>query len=97
MVGSVATNSKCRKKTKEPILAEEPEEKPPPYVPLYPLLLLALSSTLSSSTLDAEPQGTATPVKSLLEAPGASTPLNSLSPMDSTLIPSLPVVTPHPQ
>jgi hypothetical protein len=34
----VATTSKCREKAKEPILAEEPEETPLLYVPLYPPL-----------------------------------------------------------
>jgi hypothetical protein len=32
MVARVATTSKCREKTKESILAKEPEEIPPPYV-----------------------------------------------------------------
>jgi hypothetical protein len=38
MVARVATTSKYREKTKEPILAEELEEIPLPYVPLYPFL-----------------------------------------------------------
>jgi hypothetical protein len=52
MVARVAETSKCREKTKEPILAEEPEEITPPYVPLYPPLPPAPSSTLSPSTPD---------------------------------------------
>jgi hypothetical protein len=35
MGARVTATSKCREKTKEPILAEKPEEIPPPYVPFY--------------------------------------------------------------
>jgi hypothetical protein len=96
MVARVAATSKCREKTKEPILAEEPEEIPPPYVPRYPPLPPASSSTRPPATLDGETQGTVTPVKSGLETSGASTPLNFLSPMDPIPTPSPPVLTPHP-
>jgi hypothetical protein len=54
MVARVAATSKCREKTKEPVVAEEPEEIPPPYVPLYPPLPLALSFVCSPSTSDGE-------------------------------------------
>jgi hypothetical protein len=93
-VARVATTSKCREQTKEPILVEEHKEIP--YVPLYPPLPLAPISTPSLPTLDRETQGTVTPVKSGPEASGASTPLTSVSPMD--LMPTLspPVLTSHP-
>jgi hypothetical protein len=67
MVPRVAATSKCREKTKEPILAKEPEEVPPPYVPLYPPLPPVPSSTPPPPTLDGEVQGTVTPIKSDLE------------------------------
>jgi hypothetical protein len=38
MVARMAATSKCREKSKEPLLAEEPEEMPLPHVPLYPPL-----------------------------------------------------------
>jgi hypothetical protein len=42
MVARMAAASKCRKKKckkpEKPILAEDPEETSPPFVPLYPLL-----------------------------------------------------------
>jgi hypothetical protein len=44
MVVRVAATSKCMEKTKEPVLAEEPEETPLPYVLLYPPLPLAPNS-----------------------------------------------------
>jgi hypothetical protein len=83
-------------KTKEPVLAKEPEEIPPPYVLLYPPLPPVPSSTPSPSTLDGEARGTVTPVKSGLEASGASTALTSLSPVDPMSTPTLLVLTPHP-
>jgi hypothetical protein len=95
MVARVATASKCREKAKEPILAEEPEEVPPPYRPLYPPLPPVPSSAPLPLTVEGETQGTVTPVKSCSEASGASTPLTSLSPMDSIHILSSPVLTPH--
>jgi hypothetical protein len=58
MVARVAAASKCREKAKEPILAEEPEDIPPPYVPLYPPLSPVPSSTPPPLTLDVETQGT---------------------------------------
>jgi hypothetical protein len=67
MVARVVATSKSREKTKEPLLAEEPEEIPPPYVPLYPLLLLVPSSAPLLLTLDGEPPGTVIPVKCGLE------------------------------
>jgi hypothetical protein len=95
MVAKVAATSKCKEKTKEPILAKEPKETPLPYVPLYPPLTSAPSSTTWPSTLDGEAQEIVIPVKSGPEASGASTPLISLSPMDHihTVIP--PVLTSH--
>jgi hypothetical protein len=78
MVARVAATSKCREKTKEPILAEEPEETPLPYMLLFPPLPPALSSTPLPLVSEGEAQGTVTPVKFGLEAPGASTPLTSL-------------------
>jgi hypothetical protein len=96
MVARVATASRCREKAKEPKLAEEPEEVPPPYAPLSPPLPPVPSSAPPPLTLDGETQGTATPVKSGSEALGALTPLTSLSPMDSLPTPSPPVLTPHP-
>jgi hypothetical protein len=92
----VAATSKCREKTKVPILTKEPEEIPPSYVPLYLPLSLAPSSTPSPLTSDGEAQGIVTPVISGTEASGASTPLTPLSPMDSIPTPSQPVLTPHP-
>jgi hypothetical protein len=70
MVARVAAASKCTEKTKETILAGEPEEVPPPSVPLYPPLPPMPSSTFPPPTLDGEPQGTVTPVKSGSEAMG---------------------------
>jgi hypothetical protein len=92
IVARVPATSKFREKTKE--LDEEPEEISPPYVPLYPPLPPAPSSTLLPPTLDREAQGTVTPVKSGLEASGALTPLTSLSPMDPIPTLSPPVLTP---
>jgi hypothetical protein len=54
MVARVAAASMCREKTKEPILAKEPKKTPPPYVPLYPPLPPAPSSTPPLPTLDGE-------------------------------------------
>jgi hypothetical protein len=76
MVAKVAATSMCREKTKEPILAREPEEAPPPYVLLFPPSPSASSSAPPLPTLDGETQGTVTPVKSDLEALRTSTPLN---------------------
>jgi hypothetical protein len=58
MISRVAATSKCREKTKEPILVEEPEETPPPYVPFYPSLLLSPSSAPSPLTSDGKARGT---------------------------------------
>jgi hypothetical protein len=54
MVARVAATSKCREKTKEPILAEEPEEVLPPYVPLHPPLPPTPSAAPLPPTLDGE-------------------------------------------
>jgi hypothetical protein len=93
MVARVAATSKCREKAKETVLAEE---TPLHYVPLYPPLPPAPSSSPLPPTSDVEAGGTVTPVKSGPEASGASTPLTSVSPMD--LMPTLspPVLTSHP-
>jgi hypothetical protein len=96
MVARVAATSKCREKTKEPILAEKPEEMPPPYVPLYPPLPPAPSSAPSPSISYGETRGTVILVKSGLETPGASTSLTSLSPLDPMPTLSHLVLTPHP-
>jgi hypothetical protein len=96
MVVMLATTSKCSEKAKEPILAEEPEDTPPPYVLLYLPMPPAPSSTPLSLTSDGKAQETVTPVKSGLEASWTSTPLTSLSPMDPIPTLSLPVLTPHP-
>jgi hypothetical protein len=72
MAARVAAASKCREKTKEPILAEEPQEVPPPHVPLYPPLPPALRPTPPPPTLDGETQGTVIPVKSGSEASGVA-------------------------
>jgi hypothetical protein len=95
MVARVTATSKCREKVKEPILAEEPEEVPPPYVPLYPPLPPAPSSAPLPPTFDGEARGIVTPVKPGSEDSGTLTPLTFLSPMDP--IPTLnpPVLTPH--
>jgi hypothetical protein len=90
LVARVVATSKCREKTKGPVLAGEPN------VPFYPPLPPAPSSTPQPLTLDEEAQGTVTPVKSVPEAPGTPTPLTSLSPMDPMPILSPPVPTPHP-
>jgi hypothetical protein len=74
MVARVVTASKCRAKAKEPILAEEPGEVPPPYVPLYPPLPPVPSSAPLPLTLDGETQGTVTHVKSGLETLGPQLP-----------------------
>jgi hypothetical protein len=97
MIARMAATSKCREKTKERILPGEPVEVPLPYVSLYPLLPRAPSSIPPTPTLDGEARGTITPVKSGLEAPGAPTPLTSLSPMDPMPTPNTPVLThlPH--
>jgi hypothetical protein len=92
----VATTSKSREKTKEPILAKKPKETPPPYVALYPPLPPVSSSAPSPPTSDEGIQGTVTPVKSGPEASGSSSPLTSLSPMDLTSTLSPPVLTLHP-
>jgi hypothetical protein len=96
MVARVATTSKCREKTKEPILAEKPEEAPLLYVPLYSSLPPAHSSAPPTLTLDGEAQGIVTPVKSGSEASGALILLTFLSPMDPIPTPSQPVLLPHP-
>jgi hypothetical protein len=95
MVATGSTASECREKAKLPILTEEPEEVPPPYVPLYPLVPPVPSSTPPPLILDGEGQGTGTPVKSGSEASGASTPLTSLSPVNPIPTPSPLVLTPH--
>jgi hypothetical protein len=46
MVPRVATTSKYMEKSKEPVLAEEPEKMPPAYVPLYPPSSAPLPLTL---------------------------------------------------
>jgi hypothetical protein len=96
MVANVTTTSKCREKTKEPILAKEPEEIPSPYVPLYPPPPPAPSSTPLPLTLDGEAQGTISPVKSGPEAPRTPTPMTSPSPTDLMSTLSLPVLSAHP-
>jgi hypothetical protein len=73
MVVRVAASSKCREKTKEAILAEEPEEVPPPYVTLYPPLPPVPRSAPLPSTWDEEAQGTLTLVKSGSEDSVSST------------------------
>jgi hypothetical protein len=35
MVAKVAATSKCREKSKKPVLAKDPEEMPPPYMLVY--------------------------------------------------------------
>jgi hypothetical protein len=57
MVARVATTSKCKEKTKVPILAQEPEEMQPLYVPLYPPLPPALSPIPLHLTLDGKLKG----------------------------------------
>jgi hypothetical protein len=64
MVARVATTSKYREKTEKPILAGEPEEIPPPYVPIYPLLPPGPSSAPPPLTLGGEVQGTISLIKS---------------------------------
>jgi hypothetical protein len=54
MVVRVATTSKCKEKSKETVLAKEPEETPLTNVPLYLPLPLAPSSILLSSTSDGD-------------------------------------------
>jgi hypothetical protein len=54
MVARVAATSKCREKTKEPVLAEEPEEVPLSYVPLYPPLPPVPNSVPSPLILDGD-------------------------------------------
>jgi hypothetical protein len=95
MVARVAITSKCREKTKELVLVEEPKETLSPYVPLYPPLPPAPSSTPLPLTSDGEAQGAVTSVKSDPEISGASIPLTSPSPMDPIPTLSLPVLTPH--
>jgi hypothetical protein len=50
----VAAISKCWEKTEETVLAKEPEETPPPYVPFYPPLPPSSSSTPLPPTLYGE-------------------------------------------
>jgi hypothetical protein len=64
MVANVAATSKYREKTNEPILAEEPEEVPLPYMPLYPPLPPEASSTSLPPASDGEARGTVIPIKS---------------------------------
>jgi hypothetical protein len=64
MVARVAATSKCRDKSKEPILPKKPEKTLSPYVPLYSPLAPATSSTSSPLTLDWEARGTVMLVKS---------------------------------
>jgi hypothetical protein len=54
MVARVAATFKCSEKTKEPIVAGEPKEIPPPHVPLYTSLPSAPSSTPLPLALDGE-------------------------------------------
>jgi hypothetical protein len=54
MVARVTATSKCRQKTKEPVLADVSEEIPPPYVPFYPPRPQAHSSAPPPPTLDEE-------------------------------------------
>jgi hypothetical protein len=54
MAARVDTTSKCREKTKEPVLAKEPKEVPPPYVLLYPPLPPVPSSAPPPPALDGE-------------------------------------------
>jgi hypothetical protein len=54
MVARVATASKCREKAKKPILAEETEEVPLPFVPLSPPLPPVPNSASLSLILDGE-------------------------------------------
>jgi hypothetical protein len=51
-------------RTKEPVVAEQPEEVTPPYVPLYPPLPPAPNFVPSSLTSDGKARGTITLVKS---------------------------------
>jgi hypothetical protein len=57
IVARVAAASKCKEKAKEPILVEEPEEVPPPYVPLYPPLPPVPSSAPSPLILEGKLKG----------------------------------------
>jgi hypothetical protein len=93
MTARVVATSKCREKTKEPILAKE---MPPPYVSFYPPLSPAPSFSPSTLTLDGETQKTVTLVKSGPEISGASTALIFLSPMGPMPTTSPPVLTSHP-
>jgi hypothetical protein len=70
MGAKAAATSKCREKIKEPILAKEPKEIPPPHMPLYLSLPLTPSSAPPPLTLDK----TVTPVKSGLEDLGPQLP-----------------------
>jgi hypothetical protein len=54
MAGRMATTFKFREKIKALIRDKEPEEIPPPYVPVYPSLPPTPSSTLSPLTSDRE-------------------------------------------
>jgi hypothetical protein len=54
MVSRLPATCKCREKIKKPILAKEPKEIPPPYVPLYPPLPLAPSFAPLPLTLGSE-------------------------------------------
>jgi hypothetical protein len=63
MVARVAATSKCRETSKEPVLAEDTEEMPLPYVLLYPPSPLAPNFTPSPLTSDGEARGIVTPEK----------------------------------
>jgi hypothetical protein len=52
MVARVDATSKCREKTKVPIMAKEPKEITLPYLPLYLPLPPSPSSTLPSPALE---------------------------------------------
>jgi hypothetical protein len=54
MGGNQSKNTLVKNFKKEPILAKEPEEIPPSYVPIYPPLPPAPSSTPPLPTLDGE-------------------------------------------
>jgi hypothetical protein len=97
MIARVAATSKCKEKPKEAVLAKEPKETPPPYVPLHPPLPPTSSSVLLPLTTDGEAQGKNTPVKSGLEASEALTPPISPGPTypKSTPICQFSPHTPH--
>jgi hypothetical protein len=100
MVARVAAASKCREKCKKlekPILAGDPEETSPPFVPLYPPLPFAPSPPPSEEEAALDREGPAANMPIML-GPGvletATTPPSS-GPMNLMLTPSPPVLTPQ--